>query len=130
MELLIGYSIFIISTLAFYLIKKEYLIKQDLVLVKQKITEGIGLSNKPKEVSYFECEDLNEKNQFIHPSTLMLKSLRHLDFMSQLEKSIESSGDTRFKSKFFAEIEQNKIETQQSVLKSAQLLSKRVPIAA
>ncbi|MCA0152074.1 hypothetical protein [Winogradskyella vincentii] len=130
MELLIGYSIFIISILAFYLIKKEYLIKQDLILVKQKLRQGIGLSNKLKEVSYFEFEDLNEKNQFIHPSTLMLKSLRHLDFMSQLEEYLEASGDSRFKSKFLHEFEQNKIETQQSVLKSAQLLSKRVSIAA
>jgi hypothetical protein len=130
MELLIGYTLVSVLAFTIYLIRKEYLIKQDLLFANQKLKNKEGLKHSMQNIGYYQFENLDNKNQFIHPSTLMLKSLRHLDFMSQLEDYLDSSGNTRFKAKFHNEFMKNKIETQQTVIKSAELLSKGLNVAA
>ncbi|WP_411893319.1 hypothetical protein [Winogradskyella sp. A2] len=130
MELFIGYTLFSVLGFTIYLIRKEYLIKQDLLFAREKLHNKKELKHRLQNIGFYQFEELDEKNQFIHPSTLMLKSLRHLDFMSQLEEYLDSSGNTSLKAKYHQEFMQNKIETQQTVLKSAELLSKGLNIAA
>jgi hypothetical protein len=130
MEVLIGYSTLVISTLVIYLVKKEYLTKDDLDLVKNQIKTLIRLKSGMNKKSYYKNEIINENSQHIHPSTLLLKSLRHLNFMSQLEDYLLETGHSNFKTEYLQQLERSKVEAQVSVIKSAQLLSNTLKMAA
>lgn len=130
MELFITYTLFTVLSVTVYLIRKEILIKQKLHRASQNLKRKKDVEHRVHNIGYYHFEEVNAKNQFIHPSVLMLKSLRHLDFMSQLEAYLDASGNTRFKTKYRKEFLQNKLETQQTVLKSASMLSRGFDIAA
>ncbi|MCA0131597.1 hypothetical protein [Winogradskyella alexanderae] len=129
MILLAIYAGLMVIFLTVYLIKKNRLVKDDVFLIRDSIK---GILN-PKNESIKTLTTSNELDNYghnLHSSTILIKSLRHLDFMSQLENYLEESENSRFKKKVLSEFEVSKLETQITVLKVAKLLSKSEEKAA
>jgi hypothetical protein len=129
MLFIITYSVIAISSLFIYLTQKKYLTKEDVNFTKKQLSSLFELKSK-QEINNSNFEKLNEKNKCLHPSTLLTKSILHLDFISQLESVIDDSGDYLLSEDLLAELNQNKIKAQLSIIKSSNMLSKLNSIAA
>ena len=129
MQFILAYATFILIITVAYIFKKDYISKHDFVLLKVYL---FSIFKKKAGSSIIEVSnhEVNQHNHNLHSSAILLKSLRHLDFMTQLEQYLQTSETRRFKKKVLSEFEVSKLETQITVLKVAKLLSKSEDKAA
>ncbi|WP_179021742.1 hypothetical protein [Winogradskyella forsetii] len=127
MILLIMYSVLMISGVTLYLVSHRFLMISDFIEIYTVLKKGMNQIALDKQ----EVVTNNELDfTCINTGVILNKSLKNLEFISQLESYMESTDSALISSDFIKEIESNKFNSQLLALKSSQILCSAYKAAA
>ena len=123
MSFLIIYTVISVLSMSIYLFSKNYLSLKDLSdtlkFLKKSVLKSLNFfkhSHKPHNFVYSDA-------QVSRASKTLNKSLRHLEFISELEVYTEKSNECLLSTDCLHELEDSKLRAQISVLKSTSILN-------
>ncbi len=125
MSFLASYAVICVLILSIYLFTTKHLTLNDFIdvfeSVKNTFSSRLSISLN-RDAS--KCLDL--KSPLSNSDLILKKSLRHLEFISELESYLDHNKDCLLSIDFLQELEDSKLRAKISVLKSAVILNSDV----